>query len=266
MLILFFQSALGIWDFTIYKNFVLGPKWGEFFHLLFILLNMVLLVNLIIAILSETYQRLSYQKLGLYYDGVIEVIPAYKYKKFYGSLIAACPPFNFLVMPFLPFFAFADKKSKVRRLNNILIRVIYFPFALIYAVIFSVVNILLLPVAYAVTTYRKASLIFVRELNKTRRELVLNFLLFLAAGWILLGISQVVDAYYFFLQLYCFRTGEISSDYVSIISPEGFNTLEAVVLREVKTLRTKNPRDPLQMKTQTLIKILRDELEIITCV
>ena len=197
---------------------------------------------------------------------MIEVIPAYKYKKFYGSLIAACPPFNFLVLPFLPFFALADKKSKVRRLNNILIRVIYFPFALIYATIFFILNILMLPIAYVVTTYRKASLIFVRELDKTRQELVLNFLLFLTVGWVMLAISQVVDVYYFFLQLYSFHSGEISSDYVSVISPEAFNTLEAVVLREVKTLKTKNPRDPLQIKTQTLIKILRDELEIITCV
>jgi hypothetical protein len=125
---------------------------------------MVLLVNLIIAILSETYQRLSIQKLGLYYDGVIEVIPAYKYKKFYGALIAACPPFNLLVLPFLPFFALTNKKTKVRRLNNALVKVIFFPFALIYATLFSLINILMWPLAYVVTIYRKAKLIFVEEL------------------------------------------------------------------------------------------------------
>jgi len=125
---------------------------------------MVLLVNLIIAILSETYQRLSIQKLGLYYDGVIEVIPAYKYKKFYGALIAACPPFNLLVLPFLPFFALTNKKTKVRRLNNALVKVIFFPFALIYASLFSLINILMWPLAYVVTIYRKAKLIFVEEL------------------------------------------------------------------------------------------------------
>lgn len=55
VLILFFQSALGIWDFSIYNNFNLGAQFGQGFHLVFIVLNMVLLVNLIIAILSETY-------------------------------------------------------------------------------------------------------------------------------------------------------------------------------------------------------------------
>lgn len=59
MLILFFQSALGIWDFTIYDNFSMGPLFGKTFHLIFILLNMVMLVNLVIAVLSETFYRLN---------------------------------------------------------------------------------------------------------------------------------------------------------------------------------------------------------------
>lgn len=92
------------------------------------------------------------------------MIPAYKYKKFYGALIAACPPFNFLVLPFLPFFAMTTKQTKVRRLNNILIKVIFFPFALIYAAVFSVCNLLMLPLAYIKTVYYKGKLIFVEEL------------------------------------------------------------------------------------------------------
>ena len=43
------------------------------------ILNMIIFVNLVIAVLSETYLRLASQKLGLFYDGVIEVIHAYKY-------------------------------------------------------------------------------------------------------------------------------------------------------------------------------------------
>lgn len=179
---------------------------------------------------------------------MIEVIPAYKYKKFYGALIAACPPFNLLVLPFLPFFAFTNKKSKVRRLNNMLIKVIFFPFALIYSVMFSLVNILLLPIAYIVTTYRKAKLIFVEELAKQRNEIILRFFVFLLTGWLMLGVSQIVDIYYFIVHLYTLNQNEITNDYVNVISPEAFNTLEAIVQREVKLMRMKNPRDPLEMK------------------
>ena len=133
---------------------------GEIFHLLFTILNMVLLVNLVIAILSETYTRLSEQKLGLYYDGVIEVIPAYKYKKYYGALIAACPPFNILILPFVPIFWFKHKREGLRKLNNFLCKTIYFPFALIYTLIFIVCNIIIMPFAYIVTLIKKIKLVF----------------------------------------------------------------------------------------------------------
>ena len=81
----------------------------------------------------------------------------------------------------------------------------------------------------------------------------------------MLGVSQVVDIYYFIAHLYSYNQDN-TTDYISVISPEAFNTLEAIVQREVKLLKQKNPRDPLQMKSEILIKILRNELEIITCI
>ena len=89
------------------------------------------------------------------------MIPAYKYKKFYGALIAACPPFNLLVLPFLPFFYFSRQIKRIRRLNNNLVKVIFFPFSLIYAAIFTVCNIVLVPFAYVITAFQKFRLVFV---------------------------------------------------------------------------------------------------------
>ena len=184
----------------------MGRHVGEIYHLAVIILNMVLLINLVIAILSETYTRLSDQKLGLYYDGVIEVIPAYKYRKFYGALIAACPPFNLLIFPFLPIYAFNRKKIKLRLLNNILIKVIFAPFAIIYTTIFTGGNILMIPVAYIVTVYRKFKLIFNHTEEELHRgELVFNFFVFLIFGPALLLIGLFPDLYYFIYHLYLQR-------------------------------------------------------------
>lgn len=60
VLILFFESALGQWDFAIYDNSKYPPLFGQAFHMIVIMLNMIMFVNLMIAILSETYQRLSF--------------------------------------------------------------------------------------------------------------------------------------------------------------------------------------------------------------
>lgn len=228
---------------------------------------MVLLINLVIAILSDTYQKFSDQKLGLYYDGVIEVIPSYKYKNFFGALIAACPPFNLLVAPFTPIFAITRKKRKLRRLNNVLVKLIFMPFALIYASGFAIANLLMMPLAYLKTVYLKAALITSknRELLQ-KRHLVGNLVFFIFLGLPMLLLSQITDFYYFLAHLYLYKQERLHSERIVAISPEAFNTLEAVVQREVKQLKARNPRDPLQMKTQDLLKTLRTELEITTCI
>jgi len=266
VLILFFESALGQWDFTIYNNSKYPPLFGQAFHMIVIMLNMIMFVNLMIAVLSETYQRLSIQKLGLYYDGVIEVIPAYKYKKFYGSLIAACPPFNLLVLPFLPFFAFAKNKRTIRRLNNTLVKIIFFPFALIYATFFGIGNLLMVPVAYIVTVYNKFKIIFDRDMVEQRKQLGIRFVSFFFIGLPVLMISQFVDIYFFIIHLYVFNSADIQNEIVPTISPEAFNTLEAVVKREIHRLKDTNFKHLLHMPTRDFIKILREELEIATCI
>ena len=157
-----------MWDFSIYDHSKYPPLFGQTFHMLVIMLNMIMFVNLMVGIFSETYQRLAKQKLGLYYDGVIEVIPAYKYKKFYGALIAACPPFNLLVLPFLPFFWIARSKHTIRRLNNALVKIIFFPFALIYAMGFCAGNIVMLPFAYLFTVWTKLKIICDRHMAERR--------------------------------------------------------------------------------------------------
>ena len=54
--ILFFQSSVGEWNFLIYEP--LGPQkkyFGIVFHMIVICANMLLWLNLVIAIMSQTY-------------------------------------------------------------------------------------------------------------------------------------------------------------------------------------------------------------------
>ncbi len=78
--------------------------------------------------------------------------------------------------------------------------------------------------------------------------------------------SQVTDIYYFIIHLYQYNQQKLHSERVFAISTEAFNTLEAVVHREIKQLKARNSKDLLQMKTQELLRIIRNELEITTCI
>ena len=58
-LILLIQTSFGTWDFHIYDTLQIGSKVGIVFHCVVIIMNMILFLNLVIAILTETYSRFS---------------------------------------------------------------------------------------------------------------------------------------------------------------------------------------------------------------
>jgi len=126
---------------------------------------MIIFVNLVIAILSETYIRLANEKLGLFYDGVIEAIYAYKYSNFYGALIAAVPPFNLLILPFLPFFILIKNKKRLRCINDSLVAILFLPFGCIAAALFAVGNFLLAPIAYCSAIFQKGRYVLKRKIS-----------------------------------------------------------------------------------------------------
>jgi ferredoxin-NADP reductase len=78
-------------------------------------------------------------------------------------------------------------------------------------------------------------------------------------------LAQVADLVYFFQHIYAFRTDYLKPKQIDGISLEAFNTLEAVVKREMKHL-SDNSHDPLFCRSTNLIKTLRDELEIAKCI
>lgn len=77
--------------------------------------------------------------------------------------------------------------------------------------------------------------------------------------------SQFVDIYYFITHLYYYNANTISSDYMPTLTPEAFNTLEAVVQREIRYVKLVS-QQAKWISSQKLIKTLREELEISTCI
>jgi hypothetical protein len=63
---------MGAWDFVIYDD--LSPErklMGILFHVMLICVNLLLLLNLLIALMSDTYASLSLLKRGLYYKCIV---------------------------------------------------------------------------------------------------------------------------------------------------------------------------------------------------
>jgi hypothetical protein len=158
---------------------------------------MIVLINLAIALMTDTYLKLSKVKLGLYYDGVVDAISALKYDKKYGAMITAVPPFNILIFLMVPLFLLTKNVRKLKRINHALTIMSFVPTAFVLISIFITFNIVLIPFAYILALVHKIKLCLSKRIHRSRSSLINDFGLFLVLGLLFLILNQVIDAYYF---------------------------------------------------------------------
>lgn len=113
-----FEWSLGSFDDTIFDENFPNPKSniyfsehfvGRVFLFIVLLVNLVLILNLLIAILSMTYEMYNDKRKGLFYEDLVAKFPSMEFDERYGSVCCAPPVLNlFLIIlwpiTLLPFF------------------------------------------------------------------------------------------------------------------------------------------------------------------
>jgi len=154
-----FGTGLGSYDLSDFAEMESGPELGEVITILAVIINNVVLLNFIIAILADTYGKLSSQSLGLYYDGIISRIPVYEDDSRYGALIVGTPPFNVLSVLMMPVFSCVSDERKLRRINDAFTKLMFAPIALLLTLLFMGFNLVLMPLAYLAAIFRKLTVL-----------------------------------------------------------------------------------------------------------
>jgi hypothetical protein len=98
-----FDWALGAFDSGIYCTEELPPEIcleGRIFLFIFNSLNVVLLLNLIIAIMGSIYGMFEDKQQGLYYDTLVEKFGSMQFDDRYGAAACAQAPLNIMIFPF----------------------------------------------------------------------------------------------------------------------------------------------------------------------
>lgn len=137
---------------------------GKVFMIFFNSANMVLMLNLIIAILSSTYAFYEDKKTGLYYEVLISKLAELEFDERYGAAACAKPPINLMIAPLqwiLIFECFSDEF--LLYYNHLLCHLLYFPVSIFFTVIFAAVDIFCAPFAYLITSYRLLMRIPIKE-------------------------------------------------------------------------------------------------------
>ena len=141
------NASIGNYNFGLYdsvSNEVVG-RFGDFFVMSIVVVFNVLILNLIIAILSNTYNQFDTKATGLYLSKILNARDYMTFNENYGAFLLVMAPLNIVVIPFVPAALFMKPSVNM----NILITVFqYSVFIIIIYSIFLFGSAMLLPFAF----------------------------------------------------------------------------------------------------------------------
>lgn len=152
-----FKATVSDYNADIMKQAKLGALLGYTYFLTFMILNLILIVNLIVARLSSTYKKYNLRRHLLVHLNTLHVRELTEADEKYSALISAPFPLNIL------HFLTAPCLLNVRRasFNVKLLHIYYLPIAFISVVIFTVYQVIIIPFCYMKVVGHKFALMIV---------------------------------------------------------------------------------------------------------
>ena len=186
----FFQSFLTLFAATCNNysiaNFQYDNMLCSIFLAFFVVVSILMLINLLIAFLSELYK--DYED-KIYSEQSTTLIRVYEYLKNdekYGIFKFLFAPFSLFSLPFELIILFVENK---KYWNDVFCKILYSLIAFLYFIVFIIINLYLMPIGYLIMYYR----LLIHGKGKRLKNL---------AFLVLFG--PVVMIYYFFLDLFNF--------------------------------------------------------------
>lgn len=232
--IYFLSAALGSYDFTVFdvkvsddemndvraRNAEALGDFGTIYMIFYLFVNLILMLNMVIAILAEVFASYSEIQVGLYQSILLEMMPSMEFDSQYGAILESTQPFNIILIPiyWMAIF-FEGKYEHLKWFNDIMCRITYFPVALIMTLCLLVFNVVILPFVYLYHSYTLFKRIFrTTSLRKALKKAFI-FTQFITVGLVLLTASVFVDPIQFLLLLY-FKTDDQYLDLLKIIQDD----------------------------------------------
>lgn len=160
------QAAVGSHDLHVFDGLLEleNPKpnlrmYGIYLCICYVILNILILVNFVIAMMADTYAAMTAVRVGIYNYKIIESATNYKIDKYYGGLVMLFMPLSFLSVLFVPvYLCFKDSKYWLLTITNGLKKAWYAVLLVPISVLFIAFNIILVPFAFVKTVFHKCKL------------------------------------------------------------------------------------------------------------
>jgi hypothetical protein len=112
------DTSIGNYSFSLFKSIINNNELvilGDIYIIAIVICFNILILNLIIAILSNTYNMFDTKSLGLYLSKILNSRDEMAFDENYGAFLLTMTPLNLVVLPFVPYAMF-NKPS--RGFNN----------------------------------------------------------------------------------------------------------------------------------------------------
>ena len=217
----------------------------------FVFLNAIILLNVVIAMMADTYANMTSMRQGIYNYNILLIAPAYKLDKRYGAITALPTPLTIFTFILLPYYLCVNDKDRLESFNMKVYKTAYFFVSVVFGIIFVAINLILLPFGYLKTCWYKIKL--------CKRDIipVSDVLLYVLGGLIMGIVVQVPDLWAFIKQSWNQEKAK-RSDKTFVLSREEFeNFFNIVTEHELEQATTGRP-----LRAFDLIQKMRELLEL----
>ena len=199
-----FGGFLNTFNLNDFSEEYLG--FGSVLYMVYLCISGVLLVNLIIAILSNVYENMANLVDATHRAELIQYFRKYKWDENYGYLIFLYSPFSLIIPFFLPLkLCIKDKKKFNMIVTKCVYIIFYFP---IIMIIFMIYTGILIPICYF-----RGSLIMLKYqtlLKVSTARKILDGLKWFFGGLFFLIYIYLRDIFYCIINVFVENEGKIS--------------------------------------------------------
>jgi hypothetical protein len=206
------DASMGNFDFSIWEEIEdpLQQNLGKVFLTLAVVLFAILILNLIIAILSNTYNIFDPKSNGLFLSKILQTRDEMQYDPKYGAFMSQLTPLNIVFFPFLP-LAIIDK-FYTELVNKIALNIQYILLMMVVFTQFIIVSALLSPFAFLKSLTFKIQDVFRASNTSQLIHKALYVAEFFFLGIFSMIMTFLVDCIYFWINNFRVKLKKIIID------------------------------------------------------
>ena len=191
------DASIGNYSFELFAGIVNNTfltLFGDIYAIVIVICFNILILNLIIAILSNTYNMFDTKSAGLFLSKILNSRDEMAYNENYGAFLLCMIPLNLVNLPFVPYAIFRKPSAQM---NSKLTIFQYSFMILVIYIMFLAGSIVMTPFAFIKSLIFKFQQIMTARSTIEQAKKLVMFIGYAVFGMPILLLNLFAEFYYF---------------------------------------------------------------------